>query len=265
MGIPTVISMARQTWTLESGAHGPIVLSTGFWLLYHNGLSRTDIQRGARPNWDGSIVIYLLSLPIYIFGRAYDFISIEFAGLYGAFLAVFWQTFGWRSVRAHAFPLFYLALSVPPPGWIMAKLTLPLQALVSACSEQIAVLLGFPIARQGVVMQVGAYQLLVEEACSGLNSLFGLIAISLLYIYLAHRASWRHAAILLAAIIPVAILVNVVRIVALIAITYYLGDAAAQGFLHVSTGLVMFCAGLLFIFLLDLLVCRFMRRGQAHD
>lgn len=260
MAVPTIVSMARQTWALESGAHGPIVLSTGLWLLYHNGLESKTIDSASNADRVGWIAVLLVSLPIYVFGRAYDFISVEFVGLFGAFVAVFWQIHGRRAVIKNAFPLFYLALSVPPPGWLMASVTAPLQTFVSAASEQVAALSGFPIARQGVILQVGSYQLLVEEACSGLNSLFGLVAISLLYIYLAHRASLQHALVLLIAVVPIAILVNVVRIVALIAITYFFGDAAAQGFLHATAGLLLFAFGLLLIFLLDLLVSPFMRR-----
>ena len=263
LAIPTIASLAQQTWQLESGAHGPIVLVTGFWLLYHDGLRPSQASREGYQ-WPLALTCLGASLMVYIFGRAYDFISIEFVGLYGAFVSVLIRLLGVDRLLTHRFPLFYLALATPPPGWLMARLTVPLQSFVSAASGYIAVLLDYPIARQGVLLFVGPYQLLVEEACSGLNSLFGLTAISLLYIYLMHRASWRYSLLLLALVLPIAIIVNIIRILALIAITYRFGDAAAQGFLHSTTGLVLFAAALLLIFGLDSLIGRILKRRTAQ-
>lgn len=263
MAVPTIINMAQQTWKLETGAHGPIVLATGFWLLHHDGLRLADARRDVTQGW---LVLAILvpSLLVYIFARAFDFVSLEYVGLYGTFLANLVRLFGLQQLRRHAFPLFYLALAVPPPGWLIAGITAPLQTLVSNVAGQIALLIGYPVARQGVLLFVGPYQLLVEEACSGLNSLFGLSAVSLLYIFLMHRASWRYSLLLLAAVLPIAILVNVIRILALIAITFRFGDAAAQGFLHSTTGLALFAAALALIFALDRLLEPLVRRFSAR-
>jgi exosortase len=266
MAVPTIINMAQQTWKLESGAHGPIVLATGFWLLHHDGLRLADARHNIDPSTLALVLAGLaLSLPLYIFGRAFDFVSLEYVGLYGTFLMVILRLFGLGALRQHAFPLFYLALAVPPPGWFIAGITAPLQNLVSGAAGGIASILGYPVARQGVLLFVGPYQLLVEDACSGLNSLFGLSAISLLYIFLMHRASWRYSLLLLAAVLPIAILVNIIRILALIAITWRFGDATAQGFLHGTTGLALFAVALVLIFGLDSLIEPLVRRLWRHD
>jgi exosortase len=111
--------------------------------------------------------------------------------------------------------------------------------------------LGYPIDRQGIVIFIAQYRLLVEDACSGMNSLIGLVAVMLFYIYIIHRASLRYTALLGAAILPIAVLVNLVRVMALILLTYYAGDEVAQGFLHVTTGVVLFAAALALTLLLD--------------
>jgi exosortase len=115
------------------------------------------------------------------------------------------------------------------------------------------------------VLYAAQYQFLVEDACSGLNSIIGLIAISLLYIYLARRSSWRYAVILAALTIPVAITANVIRIIILILLTLWAGDAVAQGFMHFAAGIVLFAIALGLIFLLDfaLVSLSSARRGQA--
>ena len=43
-------------------------------------------------------------------------------------------------------------------------------------------LFGYPIARDGVVLTIGAYSLLIADACSGLNSMVALSGIGLLYV-----------------------------------------------------------------------------------
>ena len=112
------------------------------------------------------------------------------------------------------------------------------------------------MSHEGVTIFVAQYQLLVEDACSGMNSLIGLIAISLLYIYLAHGSSWRHSLTLIVFIIPIAILANILRIIFLILLTYFFGDAVGQSFLHVSAGMALFAVSLLIIFALDQLLTR---------
>jgi exosortase len=112
---------------------------------------------------------------------------------------------------------------------------------------------GYPIAGSGVTINIGQYQLLIAAACAGLNSLISLSAIGLFYIYIRHNANWRYAVLLMFAIVPVAIMANFIRVLALILITYYLGDAAAQGFLHNFSGITMFLFSLLGIFGVDAL------------
>ena len=69
------------------------------------------------------------------------------------------------------------------------------------------------------------------------------------------------------AILPVAVLANFVRVLVLILITYYMGDAAGQGFLHGLAGMLMFTVALLGIFGIDMLASplrrKLARSGQA--
>lgn len=248
IAVPTIIALAKEPWQTDLGAHGPIVLTMGLWLLYHDGLRFTQPGgAGLARAAPGA----LAGLAAYVFGRAYDFISLEYFGLYLTFLAFVVMLCGFSALRRHAFALFYLLLVVPPPGWVITSITAPLQTLVSASAEVLSRAAGLPVAREGVLLYVGPYQLLVEDACAGLNSLFGLVAVCLLYIYLAHKASWRHALILMLALVPIGIIANVLRIMGLILICYNLGDAAAQGFMHATTGVIMFALGLALVMTVD--------------
>ena len=50
---------------------------------------------------------------------------------------------------------------------------------------------------------------------------------------------------------------NIIRIICLILLTYFFGDAVGQGFLHVTAGLFLFAISLLIMFAIDNLVSRF--------
>lgn len=258
LAVPTLIRLAEQVWPLEIGAHGPIVLATGIWLLFHIRAELTALA--SKPPVVVAGLGFVAAVAFYAFGRPYDLLAVEALGVYLFFLATALVILGWRPIRANLFPFLYLGFLIPIPGWIMDAITAPLQMLVSVVSTDLLELAGYPIDRQGIVIFIAQYRLLVEDACSGMNSLIGLVAVMLFYIYIIHRASIRYTLALGAAIIPIAVIVNIVRVIALILLTYYAGDEVAQGFLHVTTGIVLFAAALGLTILLDTLLRRFTRQ-----
>jgi exosortase len=252
LAVPTIMALGKQVWTTEAGAHGPIVLAVGAWLLVRDLAATKPIARS------GSLVLTLLglvfSLAFYVFGRAFDFISLEVAGLYGAGVCVLYSRVGIRALLHMWFPVAYLAFLVPPPGWFIDEFTAPLKQFVSWSAMTTLAAAGIPVAREGVTIYVAAYRLLVEDACSGMNSIVGLVAVSLLYIYLLRGSHLRYAALLVVATIPIAIIGNILRIMTLILLTYFFGDEVAQGFLHMAAGMFLFAIDLLLVFALDRLL-----------
>ncbi|WP_448586853.1 exosortase V [Thermaurantiacus sp.] len=262
LAIPTLISVATQSWTREEGVHGPLVLATAGWLIWRRW---GEIVANARPGHlglAGGVVV--LAAAVYAFGRAFGFLLLEAGGLYIAGVAIAYALIGWRMLRRLWFPILYLGFAVPLPGWLLDSLTLPLKYVVSDVVTAIMSRLGYPIVQVGVTLYIAQYQLLVEDACAGLNSIISLTAMSLFYIYLMHNASWRYALILVTLVLPIAILANVVRVIILVLVTYYLGDEMAQGYLHDGAGLVTFVSALLLIFAIDWLLTplrRLLTRG----
>ena len=112
------------------------------------------------------------------------------------------------------------------------------------------------MARTGVILQVGPYQLLVADACAGLNTLLTLEALGLLYLNLVRHESAARNITLAMLIVPISFAANVIRVIALALITYHFGDAAGQGFLHGFAGMVLFLAALLLILVPTAGACR---------
>jgi exosortase len=256
--VPTIISMAQQSWSQESGVHGPLVLATAIWLIWRNW---DEIRAEATPGqlWI-AVPIVVVMAGTYTFGRAFNFLLIEVAALLVALVAIAYAYVGHKVLLKMWFPIFYLLFLIPLPGWLMDSITQPLKILVSDITTWLLSAVGYPITQVGVTIYIAQYQLLVEDACAGLNSLISLTAVGLFYIYLMHNASWRYSALLLALLLPIAIAANVVRVIILVLLTYYAGNEVAQGYLHDFAGIVTFVSALLLIFGIDQLLTPVRRR-----
>ncbi len=252
LAIPTMARLANATWSRDFGAYGPIILATGGWLLWRQA---GELRRQGSPgSMAVTLAVLIVSLAVYVFGRAYDFITLEVMGVYGVGIAMLYSRYGLRALATTWFPLLYLAFVIPPPNSVLDDLTAPLKQLVSRFATDWLHSWGLPVAREGVTIFVAQYQLLVEDACSGMNSLVGLIAVSLLYIYLMRGSSIRYSLLLVCFVIPIAIVANTLRIMTVVLLTYFYGNEVAQGFLHFTAGMFLFATALLFVFLVDRLL-----------
>ena len=255
IALPALLTLASQEWSRESGVHEPLVIATGAWLIWRDIQALKPLIRRGSPLVTAAIL--MPSVLIYIFGTAFDFLVLEAAGVYGAGLACTYDVVGGAVMRRLWFPLFYLIFALPAPGWVLDQATAPLKELASTVSTQLLQPFGVPVVREGVTLFIAQYQLLVEDACAGMNAILGLTSLGLFYAYLQHGASWRYCAALAVFIIPIALLANVVRIIILVLITWQFGNEAAQGYLHGTAGLVTFGTGLLLVFSLDSLLTKF--------
>jgi len=162
------------------------------------------------------------------------------------------------------FPLFFMCFMVPLPGVVVDALTMPMKMAVSYVTDSVLFSLGYPISRSGVILQIGQYQLLVADACSGLHTLFTLEALGLLYLNVVRRDSLVRNVALAIAVVPISFSANVIRVCTLTLITYYFGDEAGQGFLHGFAGMVLFLSALLLIISADSLLHYGVKRWGHH-
>jgi len=261
IALPTMIDVARLTWTTEQGGHGPIILSTGAWLLWRE-IKLRKLSRSS-PNALLGICVLGFLLGLYYVARVTGILEIEAFAMYGSIVATVYFLFGAGVLRALWFPICYLAFALPPPDTMVAVITQPIKIQISAAAVSLLHGLGFPIASSGVTIQIENHELLVAAACAGLNSIITLSAICMFYVYLRHRTDAVAFLVIGASIVPIAILSNFIRVLMLILITYYFGEAAAQGFLHEFAGLTMFAAALLAVFGLDSLFTKLRSKRAA--
>ena len=259
--LPTMFDVGRLTWTTEQGGHAPIIVATGVWLLWRE---RKATRASPRPgNLPLGSLLLAGSLALYVVARITGVLELEGRAMYASLVSAAYLLIGGAMIRALWFPILYLAVALPPPDTVVAALTQPLKIGISQAAVSILHALGFPIASAGVTIQIANYQLLVAAACAGLNSIISLSAICMFYVYLRHRSDVTALLLVGALILPVAVFSNFVRVLVLVLITYYAGEAAAQGFLHDFAGLTLFVVALLTIFGADALFTRLRQRRKA--
>ncbi len=250
--LPSYLMLAQRVWPSDEQGHGPIILALTLWLLY--GQRHAVAALPAQPDKALGSGLLFIGLLMYLLGRTQGMLFFEVLSQHFVLVALVLLFLGRRALRLIWFPLFFLLFFVPLPGSVVASVTAPLKTAVSAMAALFLHALGYPVARAGVMLSVGQYQLLVADACAGLNSMFTLEALGLLYMNLMRYTSAARNVTLAVLIIPISFVANVTRVLILVLVTYHFGDAAGQGFVHGFAGVVLFIVGLTLILLVDKLL-----------
>ena len=264
--VPPMIEVARFNWSTEQGGHGPIVMATGLWLLHREFTAARDLIKPGNPVLGFGAL--LLLVPLYVVAGITGILELQVFFMYAALVAGAYLLVGARVLKACWFPILYLAFALPPPDQVVAVITQPVKIAISSAAVSLLYALGYPVGSSGVVIQIAQYELLVAAACAGLNSLITLSALCMFYVYLKNKNDKVGFVTMALLVLPVAVLANFVRVMILILITYYYGEAAAQGFLHDFAGLLTFAAALATLLAAEAIITR-LRQGRskkvAHD
>ena len=249
MYAPSYWAAANGLWQTDEFGHAPLILVVVAWLFWQLREQIKDAPNEPLPTWGWSLL--LAGILLYGFGRMFAVSSIEFVSQSLVVAALLLLLKGVAALRGAWFPVFYLVFMAPLPATFVDAATGPLKQWISLIVVDLLYSSGYPIARSGVMITIGQYQLLVADACSGLNSMFSLSALGTLYMYMVGRVSRIHNSVMLAAILPIAFCANIIRVIVLVLVTFHFGDEAGQGFLHGAAGIVLILAALLMISLLD--------------
>ena len=253
MYIPTFYSLFTGIWSTDEQVHQPIILVLAIWLIFRKWPSIKKVKEGKSAYIFGGIAFFL-ALILYVIGRSQQLYLFEVGSFVLMLAAILLIKLGFSAIKIMLFPLFFMLFMIPLPGTLVIMLTMPMKMAVSYMTENILYWADYPIARNGVILQIGQYQLLIANACAGLQTLLTLEALGLLYLNLVRHTSVFRSVTLAILIIPISFVANVIRVISLILITFYFGEAAGQGFLHSFSGLVLFLSALLLIMAIDKLL-----------
>ncbi|MDQ5942036.1 MAG: hypothetical protein QG572_849, partial [Pseudomonadota bacterium] len=251
--VPSLVDLMRGIWSSDEQAHGPIVLGIACWLAYRKWPAMWQASEG-QPTSAWGWPIFVFALLLYAIGRSQDILLFEVGSVIWLLAGVLLITRGSTALKAQWFALFFMLFMIPLPGVVVDTVTMPMKMAVSYVAEQVLYGVGYPIARTGVILQIGQYKLLVADACAGLHTLFTLEALGLLYLNIVRHDSFVRNLTLAILIVPISFTANVIRVMVLTLITYHFGDEAGQGFLHGFAGMVLFLTALCLIMAVDTLL-----------
>lgn len=252
--LPSLIDLFRGVWGTDQQAHGPIVLGIACWLIYRKWPEMWQVSEGQPTVATAGWLIFIFALLLYVIGRSQGILIFEIGSVIWLLAAILLLFRGSAALKAQWFPLFFMLFMIPLPGAVVDTLTMPMKMAVSYVAENILFWADYPIARTGVILQIGQYKLLVADACAGLHTLFTLEALGLLYLNIIRHDSLIRNVTLAILIVPISFTANVIRVMVLTLITYHYGDEAGQGFLHGFAGMVLFLSALLLIIGVDSLL-----------
>lgn len=233
-----LVDLFNDWWTQPAWSYGLLIPPLALYMAWLRRSYTLEVPpaEDSQGLWltGGACVLYLLGQLGAEFFLARMSLVVLLAGLV-------WTFWGFRRLRTLFFPFVLLATMVPLPVIVYNSLAAPLQLLASSLATQFARAAGVTLYQDGNIINLAHISLGVEEACSGLNSLFALVVASLLLaLLICSRVRSRVALILLS--VPLAIAVNVFR-VAGTAIIADVHEEFALGFYHLLSGWLVFVTG----------------------
>jgi exosortase len=230
--------LALDWWNDPEAGHGLLLAPVAAWLTWRSGLlaERRPAPVAGALLLSGAVVLR------YVSGLAAELFTMRVSML-GGLAAIVVYLWGWRQLLRWWMPFTLLLLSIPLPSVVVGTLALPLQFKASQMGAFLLEARGVPVELSGNIIGLPGHRLFVTEACSGLRSLTALLSLGVLVGGLWLQTPLGRVALVLAAI-PVAIVVNAVRVFLTGFLVYFVGPEAGQGFMHTSEGWSMFLVAL---------------------
>ena len=213
--------------------------------LYVAWAERQKIRESVgRPSWLGLLVL-LPSLFAGFLGARGIQVRLEIVGFVGALYGLVWTFFGFRTVRQVLFPVGFLLFCIPLHTYL-DLVTIHLRMLAVTIATSVLQGCGVEIVREGTMLAspTGLFAIDVAEPCSGMRSLFAMMALTAGYAYFT-QPTWLRRGLLFALAIPIAIFGNVARIFSIVTIAATCSSDFATGFYHDYSGYVVFLVAIL--------------------
>ncbi|HXI86155.1 MAG TPA: VPLPA-CTERM-specific exosortase XrtD, partial [Parvularculaceae bacterium] len=243
-------------------SHSYFIPLISLWLVW---TSRRNVAASVGdPSWSG-VGIFGFSGLLLVLGKLLDLYLFQQIGLVFAIAGLVAALGGASLLRATWVPIAFLFFAVPPPYWFITVLSWKFQTISSVLGVAMIRLMNIPVFLSGNIIDLGDYKLQVAEACSGLRYLFPFLSLGVMTAYVFRGRLWQKL-VIVAATVPITIVMNSFRIAVTGALVQAFGPEQAEGALHLFEGWVVFLFCLAALFGVVALFCRFSTpRQRAFD
>lgn len=232
---PTLV-WAEMAWRLEPDySHGYLILPLACILLW----LRKDSFPGLKEHCESAgLTLIALSIFMRIAGRLLYMDFLDGYSLVPLIAGIVWYLCGFPALRWSAPAIAFLVLLIPLPYRFETGLSWELQGVATALSTCFLRVLGLPAISEGHTIWIGETQLMVAEACSGMRIFVGMIALAAFWAATVNR-SWIDRLVVLGAAIPLALLVNALRITATGVLYDWFPSGESRKIIHDWSGYLM--------------------------
>jgi len=247
-------TLARDWWSDPEAGHGLLLFPVAVWLAWRRGRVASPMPQPVL----GLAILASAVLLRYLSGLAAELFSMRTSMVMAAAGLVIYAA-GLRQLIHWWLPTVLIALSIPLPAVVLGSLALPLQFKASQWGAFLLEMRHVPVRLAGNVIYLPGRSLFVTEACSGLRSLTALLSLGLLIGGLWLRSPWSRV-LVVAAAIPVAMMLNAVRIFLTGFFVFFVDPRLAEGVMHYSEGWAIFVVAFLILGVLAWLLTLVERR-----
>jgi exosortase D (VPLPA-CTERM-specific) len=250
--------LVSQWMGSQDYSHGLLIVPIAAYLIWERRRELKAAEIGT--DWR-ALPVLLLAVFVFIVGElGAELFTTRFSMLVFV-VGSTWFLFGFQVFKILRFPLAFLFLMLPLPGFLYRNITFPLQILSSAGAVKFLHLLGISAFREGNVIDMGYTQFQVVEACNGLRFILPLFTLGVLFAYFGLKAAWKRA-LLIIATVPISIFANIFRIAGTGFIGNYWGVKAAEGFFHSFSGWAVFMLSVALFIVLTFILRKIPERAK---
>lgn len=226
----------EQAWDREPDySHGYIVVPLSLLILWMRWETFPGIQ--AQVDWRG-VSLILVAVAMRVVGRLAYMDFLDGWSLVPLVAGIVWLLLGWPALRWAAPAIVFLIMLVPLPYRAETMLSWKLQGVATAISTGMLRIVGLPAVSEGHTIWVNDSQLMVERACSGMRIFVGMFALAFFWAATVKR-SWLDRLVIFAAVIPMALFVNALRITATGVLYQWFETPGARHVIHDWSGYLM--------------------------
>ena len=220
-------------------SHGFLVVPIALFMVWHR--REKILATAANPCWFG-LPFFVIGAAGYVVSFFAKFHTLTYLSMLLTIVGLVLSVGGYRMTGRMILPILFLAFMFPIPDAYHILITNPLKLTITRVSAVILQTFGIPVYQEGNLLFFAEAKLEVAEACSGIRSLYSYLMLGCLFALVCRRRSQK--AVMIASAFPLAIVVNILRVVGTGVLANSYGEEVAQGFFHEFAGITLFLVGI---------------------
>jgi len=246
-------SLFQFALTQSVGSQALLAIPVSTHLLYRN---RREIFSRRRPGFISafcSLITFIWVLSFHELSKESGGVSLQILELVTMWVCVFVFFYGGHALWMARSAMLFLFLLIPIPDVLAERIILFLQQRSADVAFWLFRVCTVPVFREGLALHIPRLDLVVAQECSGIRSSMVLLITAFILGEHVLQSFWSKL-LLIAAVVPIVIFKNGLRIVTVSLLTVYVDRRFLHGWLHQSGGIVFYLIGLVILLLMSRLV-----------